>query len=94
MCVLCAYPPPPAVDADTTQAGGDKGNSPDSDLLLLYSNSPEADTYLTLQSPDYMGGHAVLYHDRCDRRGVQTQGRVAGRGWVVGMRLDEAGGGI
>lgn len=30
----------------------------------LYSNTAEADIYLAKQSPDYMGGHAMLYHDR------------------------------
>ncbi|KAF6250908.1 O-methyltransferase-domain-containing protein [Scenedesmus sp. NREL 46B-D3] len=30
----------------------------------LYSNSADAEQYLSSQSPDYMGGHAVLYHDR------------------------------
>lgn len=29
-----------------------------------YRNSPDADKYLAMQSPDYMGGHTVLYHDR------------------------------
>lgn len=29
-----------------------------------YSNSTAADTYLARQSPDYMGGHAIVYHDR------------------------------
>eukprot|EP00878_Enallax_costatus_P027256 GHUV01029321.1.p1 GENE.GHUV01029321.1~~GHUV01029321.1.p1 ORF type:complete len:168 (+),score=30.23 GHUV01029321.1:173-676(+) len=32
---------------------------------VLYSNTKEADIYLAKQSLEYMGGHAVLYHDRC-----------------------------
>jgi hypothetical protein len=31
----------------------------------VYSNSSDAEQYLCKQSPGYMGGHAVLYHDRC-----------------------------
>lgn len=30
----------------------------------LYSNSTEADSFLAKQSTEYIGGHAVLYHDR------------------------------
>jgi hypothetical protein len=29
-----------------------------------YSNSADADMYLSKQSEAYMGGHAILYHDR------------------------------
>lgn len=30
-----------------------------------YANSADAGIYLAKQSPDCMGGHAILYHDRC-----------------------------
>lgn len=30
-----------------------------------YANSADAGRYLARQSPDYMGGHAILYNDRC-----------------------------
>lgn len=30
-----------------------------------YSNSADADEHLSKQSEAYMGGHAILYHDRC-----------------------------
>lgn len=30
-----------------------------------YANSADAGRYLAKQSPDYMGGHAILYNDRC-----------------------------
>jgi hypothetical protein len=30
----------------------------------LYCNTPDADQFLARQSPHYMGGHAILYHDR------------------------------
>lgn len=31
----------------------------------MYSNTADAATFLSKQSKDYMGGHAVLYNDRC-----------------------------
>eukprot|EP00775_Hariotina_reticulata_P009279 gene9279-9444_t len=30
----------------------------------VYSNTPDADKYLSKQSPDYMAGHAIINHDR------------------------------
>eukprot|EP00878_Enallax_costatus_P024191 GHUV01025794.1.p1 GENE.GHUV01025794.1~~GHUV01025794.1.p1 ORF type:complete len:175 (+),score=21.89 GHUV01025794.1:352-876(+) len=57
---------PNTVTDSTADSEDDKDAAPTaSSSPALYSNTTEADTYLAKQSPDYMGGHAVLYHDRC-----------------------------
>ncbi|KAF8062721.1 hypothetical protein HT031_004051 [Scenedesmus sp. PABB004] len=65
-----------------------------------YANSPEAHAYLADQSADYMGGHAVLYHDRTFpqllwlehslRTGVQPQAASAVVASVVETFAGEA----
>jgi hypothetical protein len=53
----------------------------------LYSSSADAEVYLAQQSPDYMGGHAILCHDRC----AAASGRGQGAG--AGMRAKGVSGG-
>jgi hypothetical protein len=62
------------------------GDGPDA----LYSSSSDADKYLAQQSPEYMGGHAILCHDRCGFT-LQLQGN-AGRGRGEGTGAGVGGG--